>query len=502
VDSRTGVLGRWPHMTATQPPARSRPSALLAVLLVASFLVSADSTITNVATPSIRASLGASGSDAQFVVGGYLVAYAVLLITGSRLGQTHGYKRLFLAGVSGFGLCSLAAGLAPDVGVLIATRVLQGASAALMLPQVLTGIQLHFDGERRARAIGLHAAALAVGAAAGQVLGGVLISADIAGETWRPAFLINVPVCLVALLFGANILPADDRHARRSLDLRGVAILSVAVVCLVVPLTVGPDTGWSARIWATLAASIPALALFLLTERRALNNGRAPLVNTAIISRPAIGLGMIGLASSYATYFALLFTLAQYLQTGLHHSALFSGLILVPWAVAFGLAGQTRRYLPSRLVPALPVAGFVLLAVVYLAIGASGLTGALSTSLLAILFVPGGFGLGLLFTALLGHVMGAAPHQHAPDISGVSATATQIGGSLGVAGFGTLYLTSAHTHSPGHSLGITAVALSATALVASIPTYLATRRRRPQDEAPYPWRTRLEAEPVAESHPR
>ena len=462
-------------MTASRPLGRSRPSAILAVLLVASFLVSADSTITNVATPSIRVSLGASGSAVQFVVGGYLVAYAVLLITGARLGQTHGYKRLFLTGVSAFGLCSLAAGVAPDVGVLIAMRVFQGAAAALMLPQVLTGIQLHFDGERRSHAIGLHAVALSVGAVAGQILGGVLISANIAGQTWRPAFLINVPICLAALAFGINVLPADDRHTRSCLDLPGVAILSIAVLCLVVPLTVGPDTGWSAWTVGALAASIPALTLFVHHQRRALQRGHVPLVHVAIISRPAIGLGMIGLGSSYATYFALLFTLAQYLQTGLHHSALFSGLILVPWAAAFGLAGKTRRHLPARLLPTLPVAGFALLAIVYLAIGAGSLAAALSTPLLAILFIPGGFGLGLLFTSLLGHVMGAAPQHHAADISGVSATVTQIGGSLGVAGFGTLYLTSAHTDSPGHAFGITALALAATAFMASIPTYLAIR---------------------------
>jgi hypothetical protein len=262
--------------------------------------------------------------------------------------------------------------------------------------------------------------------------------------------------------------------------------LSVAVLCLVVPLTVGPDSGWPAGIWAMLAASIPAFALFLFAERRALAVGRTPLVNVAVLARPAIGLGMIGLGSSYATYFALLFTVAQYLQTGLRHSALFSGLILVPWAAAFGLAGQVRRHLPARLLPALPVAGLGLLAASYVAIGASGFGGALSAPLLAILFIPGGLGLGTLFTSLLGHVMGAASRQHAPDISGVAATATQIGGSIGVAGFGTLYLTLSHTRSPGHAFGITALALGATALAASIPAYFATRRPAPAEPAATP----------------
>jgi len=130
------------------------------------------------------------------VIGGYLIAYAVLLITGARLGQTHGYRRLFLLGMGVFGAASLAAGLAPDIRVLIGLRVVQGAGAALMFPQALTGIQLNFTGPRRARAISLFAVALSAGAVFGQVLGGVLVSADLAGASWRPIFLVNVPVCL------------------------------------------------------------------------------------------------------------------------------------------------------------------------------------------------------------------------------------------------------------------------------------------------------------------
>jgi hypothetical protein len=145
--SRDSPLWRSPHVTMTTSPAAQRQrSALPAVLLAAPLLASADSTIANVAAPTIRHNLAASGSDVQFVVGGYIVAYAVLLVTGARLGQTRGYKRLFLLGVAMFGVTSLADGLAPNIAVLIAVRVLQGASAALMLPQVLTGIQLHFSG--------------------------------------------------------------------------------------------------------------------------------------------------------------------------------------------------------------------------------------------------------------------------------------------------------------------------------------------------------------------
>jgi hypothetical protein len=294
--------------------------------------------------------------------------------------------------------------------------------------------------------------------------------------------LVNVPICLAVLACGSRVLPADDCHGRGRLDLTGVAVLSVAVLCVVVPLTVGPDFGWPTWTWTVLAASVPAFAAFLVTERRALAANRVPLVNTTILTRPATGWGLVGLAGCSTTYFALLFALAQYLQTGLGHSALYSGLILVPWVAAFGVAGEVRRYLPARLLPGLPVAGFLLLAAVYLAVSVGALAGALSTPLLAVLFIPGGFGLGTVFTALLGHVTSTASPQHAPDISGVSSTTSQIAASIGVAGFGTLYLALAgHRHSPGHAFGITALAFGVTALLATIPTYLATRRPTPTE---------------------
>ena len=177
----------------TIAPARpGHPRAVLAVLLVAPFLASVDATIANVATPAIRTSLGASGAAAELVVGGYLVAYAMLLITGARMGQTHGYKRLFLIGVAIFATTSLACGLAPDTGALIAARVVQGGGAAMMFPQTMTGIQLHFDGHARTRAIGLYAIALSAGAVIGQIAGGALISADIVGTGWRAIFLVNL----------------------------------------------------------------------------------------------------------------------------------------------------------------------------------------------------------------------------------------------------------------------------------------------------------------------
>jgi predicted MFS family arabinose efflux permease len=401
----------------------------------------------------------------------------MLLITGARLGQTHGYKRLFLIGVALFATTSVACGLAPNAGALIAARVVQGGGAAMMFPQTMTGIQLHFDGRARTRAIGLYAIALSAGAVIGQIAGGGLISADIAGTGWRAIFLVNVPVCVAVIAAAIRWLPADAGRGTARLDLAGTAVLSVSVLLVMLPLTLGHDLGWPAWTWLCLAAAVPAFWLFLRGQRAAAAAGRAVLVNIAVVSRPRVLLGLVSLAVPTATYFALLFTLAQYFQQGLGRSPLASGLILVPWVAAFGLAGQITGRLPGRLAPVVPVAGCVLLSAAYLAIGVALLTGHDGNLLLGTLLACGGLGLGTQFATLMGHIMGAVPARFAPDISGVTSTTTQVGGALGVAGFGSLYLALAAT--PGsthasHAFGLTSLALAVAAALAAAGAYLAT----------------------------
>jgi EmrB/QacA subfamily drug resistance transporter len=453
---------------------------LLGLLLVGPFMAQADATIANVATPSIHRDLGASGAALELVIGGYLIAFAVLLITGARLGQRYGSRRVFVLGVGVFSLASLLCGLAPSPLLLVVARAIQGMGAALMFPQALTGIQLNFVGAGRSRAVGLYALALSAGAVSGQILGGALISADLAGTQWRAIFLINVPVGVAVVIASLRRLPADEQRTPQRIDLSGIITLSAALLLVVLPLVLGRSEGWPAWTWICLAASIPAFLVFLKTERRIAGRDGSPLVNVGVIARPAVCWALLTLLVATGTYYALLFTLAQYLQQGLSRSPLVSGLTLVPWVAAFGLAGQIVRRIPAGRIADAPVAGCILLTIAYLTISLTLFTGHHGEPLLIALLAGGGLGLGIQFSALIAHLTDAASADYASDISGVISTTLTIGGAIGVAAFGTLYLsltTQAGAGHTTHAFAVTTAAFAAIALLATATAHRATHQR-------------------------
>jgi len=465
------------ELNSMQPTHTLHRGRLLAVLLTAPFMAQADVAVANVGTSSIHADLGASGAALQLIIGGYVIAFAVLLITGARLGQTHGYRRVFLVGVATFTAASLLCGLAPSPPVLVVARVIQGAGAALMFPQTLTGIQLNFTGTERTRAIALYSVALSSGAVVGQLLSGVLISANLAGSQWRAIFLINVPIG--AALIGAawRYLPIDEQRVSRRVDLVGVAVLSASLLLVILPLILGHAEGWPVWIWIALAASVPVSATFIVTERRLAARGGAALVNLDILAQRPVGWGLLTLLVSTGTYYALLFTLAQYLQQGLGRGALASGLTLVPWVAAFGFAGQVVRRVPARLESSAAPAGCAILAVAYLAISVSLFADQRGQALLIVLLGFGGFGLGIQFSALIAHLTNSVPDRYAPDITGVTTTISQIGGAIGVAALGTLYFSLASQSGPvhaTHAFALVTAGLAAGALLASAMAFRST----------------------------
>ncbi|HEX4292300.1 MAG TPA: MFS transporter, partial [Trebonia sp.] len=272
-----------------------RPGVVLAIVLTGQLMAIIDVNIVNVAVPAIHQSLHTTGSGLQLIVAGYTIAYAVLLVTGARLGDILGHRRMFLVGTGLFTLASLGCGLAPTAGALVALRFIQGAAAAVMIPQVLSLIQRTYTAPGpRARAMTMYATAISGGAVLGQVLGGLLVSANIFGSSWRPVFLVNVPVGLLVLACG-RLLPAQhQRDARRSLDLPGLAVLTPAVLALVLPLVLGQPLGWPAWGWALLAASIIGFGLLAVVEHRVGGRGGQPILPRSLLGLPGMAAGLGG----------------------------------------------------------------------------------------------------------------------------------------------------------------------------------------------------------------
>ncbi|MEU8928302.1 MFS transporter [Streptomyces sp. NPDC048409] len=455
----------------TTPHGR-RQAWLLASLLGGMFLGNVDIAVVNVAIPSIRDRLHATGGELELIVSGYTLAYAMLLITGARLGEIRGRRRTYLLGLVVFTVSSLACGLAPNGGALVGARVVQGVGAALMVSQVLTGIQVNFDGPARRRALGAYTGVLGVSSVVGQALGGVLVSADILGTGWRPIFLVNVPIGVLLAVAAYVFLPADEGSGQKKLDLRGVGLLSVALFLLVTPLVLGQDAGWAPWTWGCMAASVPVFAVFAAVERGIARRGGDPLMNVGLLARRPVALALVSQAATRAGYFALLFVLALYLQQGLGKSAVYAGLVPIAWVATFALVGPVLGRCGPRTRRLAAPAGSLLMAIAFAAMAA----GARSTGWLVVLLAIGGVGYGAAFSGTLAHLTESVEARYAPDVSGLFNTTLQVGGTMGVAVFGTVYLGLAGPGSaPQDAFGTTNAVLAVVSVAASALILLAGR---------------------------
>jgi MFS family permease len=447
------------------PATDNRSRALLALVLAAQFMALLDVFIVNVAAPTIGTELHASGADLQLVIAGYAITYSVLLITGARLGDRLGHGRVHLAGLALFTAASFACGLAQGSTELIVFRLVQGAGSALMIPQVLSLIQRNFTGEARVRALGVYSAVVAVGAAAGQVVGGVLVSADLFGTSWRPVFLVNVPVGLVLLAVGRRVLPSRDTAAReraRGLDLPGLVLLGAAVSLFTVPLVLGQEEDWPLWSWLSLAAAAILFALFCGYESRLARRGGAPLIAPRVLRHPGMALAVFRILAVMAVNGGFLFALTLHVQGGLGYSALRAGLTFAPTAVVFGVVGLTWRRWPASWQRSLTPAGFALTALSVTGVGLALKGGHEGGAPLYLAYAGVGVGLALGFSPTLTRALATVRTEDAADASGLLATVAQLGQLIGVAAFGTLFLNRLE------SLGAPRAYTSAEALLACV----------------------------------
>ena len=426
-----------------EPDARphGNPFVALAIVLVAAFMVLLDISIVNVAIPSIQRDLGATFSQIQWVIAGYALAYGVLLITGGRLGDTVGRKRMFILGVAGFTLASALCGAAQSGLQLVVFRVLQGLMASMMYPQIFSIITIVFPQERRGVALGILGGVIGLATITGPLLGGLLIQANLFNLDWRPIFLINVPVGIGAVVAAALRLQESRPPKATKLDFPGVLIASLGLFLLTFPLVEGRDAGWPWWAFAMLGAAFVVMVIFVVVERRREAVGKDPLVVSRLFKSRAFVVGLLMFFVFFSGLPATFLTLSLFLQIGLGFSALQAGVTLIPFAIASGVfSGLSIRLVPrlgrNVLSAGAALASLGILATIFTIhqVG-PGLQG---YQLIPALFVAGA-GLGLLLAPSLNFVLAGVRPQDVGSASGVLTTVQQIGAALGIAIIGVIF---------------------------------------------------------------
>jgi MFS family permease len=457
-------------------PARKN-SLLLFVILAAQMMAVIDLTIVNVAAPTIRVDLHTSGSGLQLIVAGYVLTYAMTLITGARLGDRYGHSRIFRIGLAAFTVASLLCGLSTSSAELVIFRLIQGVGAGLVMPQVMSLIQRTFQGPERLRALGLYSAVIALGAVIGQVVGGALVSANIFGSGWRPIFLLNVPLGAVLVVVAKRWLPVDRGEPGRQLDPAGVLTLSAAVAAIVLPLVLGHEENWPLWGWLLLGLGVALFGVFVAVERQVTARGGSPLVAGRVVKAPGLLAGAGTIFLTMLSFSGFLFTLTLHLQGVLGVRPLVAGLFFAPAALGSTITSLTWQRLPARWHKPIVPLGLVGSAVTYLLIAPIEGGGHRNGGwLLPDLFVLGLL-FGLAYSPVISLTLANVPMSDAADASGVLITMLQLGQVLGVATLGTLYLTLVGHHNPAHAAAITFVAVAGCSVLAALSGAALVRRR-------------------------
>ena len=419
------------------------------VLIVGALMDMIDVTIVNVALPSIQRDLHASATQLEWVVSGYMLAFAATLIIAGNLGDKFGRKRLFLCGAALFGLASLAAGLSGSGAELIAARVVQGAAAAAMAPQVLATFRVIFGRAERGKAFGIYGAMLGFASAIGLVLGGLLTGANLFGWEWRSVFYVNVPVAVAALIAGARFVPETKDPGARRPFVAGAVLLAGSLVAIVYPLLEGRQLGWPVWVWPLMAAGVAGLVVLGLIEARRTSTTVAPLLRAGLFRVPAFAAGMGIQLAFFAGMQGFFIAFALWLQAGEHFSPLKAGLTAVAFSVGSFIAAPVavplaqkagRRILAGGAV--LMVAGIGGVALAAPHVGVNGSPWPIVPGL-----VVAGAGLALLVIPLVNVVLAAVPAEVAGGASGLFSTAQQLGGALGVALLGSVFFGYLNGHS-------------------------------------------------------
>lgn len=426
----------------TSPEPDRKRWIALAVVLTAGFMDLLDVTIVNVAIPAIQDELGASYASVQWIAAAYALSFAVVLITGGRLGDIFGRRRLFVIGMAGFTFASLLCGVATGPGMLIGARAFQGLMAAIMVPQILAIAHVSFPPSERGKVFGMYGAVAGMAAISGPIVGGLLIQGDVFGWGWRPIFLVNIPVGILGIV--ATLLFVRESKAPHALklDLVGVGLVTSGLLMLVYPLVQGRELGWPWWTFALMIGSLPVFAVFVGYEHRKTRRDGSPLVELGLFRARSFSVGMVVLLLFQGCMAAFFLTWSLYQQLGLGWSPLHAGLAGVPFSLGVSVAaGLSIQFLVPRLgrnvlsLGALVLAGGLVAyawAVDHFGIG-------ISAWQMLIPLVVMGLGMGLLLPPLADTVLSGVAPKDAGSASGVLNAVNQLGNAIGIAVVGVVF---------------------------------------------------------------
>ncbi|WP_128980531.1 MFS transporter [Streptomyces roseicoloratus] len=420
---------------ATADTADKRRWIALAIVMTAAFMDLVDATIVNIAIPSIERDLGASFGAIQWITAGYALAFAAGLITGGRLGDIYGRRRLFLLGTAGFTVASALCGFAANQEMLVASRLLQGAAAAMMVPQVLSIVHVTFPAHERGKVFGLFGAIMGLGAVSGPLLGALLTQWNIAGLEWRPIFLINLPVGVAALILGRKFITESKAPKALRLDLVGVVLATLAMLMLIYPLTRGRELDWPLWGHLMMAGSLVVFAALVAYEKYKTRKDGSPLVELSLFKVKSFAAG-IAVQLTFGVVMGIFFLVwTLYMQIGLGWTALKAGLTGVPFSIAVSAAaGLSVQALVPRFGRKVLQAGALTMAagllLYFFLAGRYGMEIA-PWQMIAPLVVMG-LGMGLIVAPLTDAVLSEVPREHAGSASGLINTTGQMGNALGL----------------------------------------------------------------------
>ncbi|WP_102272041.1 MFS transporter [Cytobacillus massiliigabonensis] len=413
----------------------------LFILLLGTFMVILDTFIVNVAIPTIQEQMHTSAAEIQLIVASYVLSYAVLLITGARIGDKYGRKRMFIVGMVIFIIASDLCGMALNTNLLIFSRVIQGIGAAILIPQVLSIIQVIFPPEEKGKAIGFYGAISGLGLIAGQMIGGLLIDWNIWGLGWRNVFLINIPIGLIAVILIRSMIPEIRTDQNSRVDWKGILFLTISLLLLVFPLIAGREAGWPLWIYVSFIGSLLSFFLFLFHERKVIQAGQTALIPLSIFSDRSFSLGVFTILAYQIGNSGFFLTVSLTLQDGLALSAIDSAIAFTPIGGAFFLSCLLAPKWVKKMKGTVLNWGAIILiagyAFVILCIHSFEMTIAWQHFIIPFFLI--GFGQGLIGAPLMGIILAGSKSQHAGSASGILSTFMQIANVLGVAVIGTIF---------------------------------------------------------------